>query len=129
MDATVAQPIAVVFAHLTAPARLGDWLVDVGRIEAEASPTLDVGALFALTLRGDGGPLAATGEMIAYEPPWLAAYRLCVGERTYIVRLACSACAGGTRLQIRQGGAHGPLAVDLERLTRALMASGSGGAP
>jgi uncharacterized protein YndB with AHSA1/START domain len=131
VDATLAQPIAAVFAHLAAPAHLGDWLADVQGVQVEVATTwpLDGSAVFGLRLRVDGGALAASGELIAYEPPWLVAYRLCVGERTHIVRLACTASAAGTRLRIHQGGATESLALDLERLRRALRARGAAAAP
>lgn len=127
VDATLAQPIAVVFAHLAAPAHLGDWLTDVqgAPVEVASAPPLDGSAVFGLGLRADGGVRAATGELIAYEPPWLVCYRLCVGEDTHIVRLACTASAGGTHLRIHQGGTPRPLALDLERLRQALTARGA----
>lgn len=36
VDTTLPQPLAAVFAHLAAPAHLGDWLADAPAVEGEA---------------------------------------------------------------------------------------------
>lgn len=124
LDATLPQPLEQVFARLAAPLQLGDWLPEVRRVEATPALLLGLGAVFTLTLRTDGRECVVSGEMIAYEPPWLAAFRLLAGERTHLLRLTCSACADGTRVQIHQADAESPLRVDLDRLARALAMDG-----
>ena len=111
--ATLPVPLDVVFAALTDPSRLGDWLPALSRGPASPVPLLGAGATFTLT----GG----SGEMTAYEPPWLAGYRLFLGSGAVTVRVTCTASAGGTRIHIHQSG-HPPLVIDLDRLGRALAA-------
>jgi len=119
---TVPYPLTAVFEHLAAPARLGDWLSEVVRVEAEAASLLGIGAAFGLTLRQSGSESAARGEMIAFEPPWLAAFGLFIGELTHVLRLTCCTCDGGTRLQVHQDRGDSPLTIDLTRLEQALLA-------
>ena len=122
LDTTLAAPIAALFRRLTTPRRLGEWLPDVVGVEAGGARHPGMGVEFALTLRQDGREVAATGEVVEYEPPWLVAYRLCAGERTHVVRVACTARGEGTHLHIHQGEGDGTLAVDLARLARAVAA-------
>ena len=126
LDVTLAQPIAAVFHHVAAPSRLGDWLDDVAGVEA-ATGLPGVGVMFALTLRRGERLVAATGELVAYEPPWLVAYRLRVGAHTHLVRLTCTVGAGATRLHVHQGESDGALSVDLARLAVAVAAARTAG--
>ena len=71
---------------------------------------------FALILCEDGKEIAATGEVVAYEPPWQVAFRVCGGPRAHLIRVTCTACAGGTRVHVHQRGGGLPLAVDLTGL-------------
>ncbi len=121
-SATIPSPLTVIFEHIAAPSSLGDWLSEVVRVEAEAVSLLGIGTAFELTLRQSGSECAASGEMIAFEPPWLAAFRLCTGERTHVLRLTCCRCDGGSRLQIHQDRGDSPLTIDLTRLGRAPLA-------
>ena len=124
--ATLAQPITAVFQHVANPSRLGDWLGELAGVEAGAAGPADVGVEFALTLRRGARLVAATGELVAYEPPWLVTYRLCVGASTHVVRLTCTAVAGATRLHVHQADGDGALTVDLARLAAAVAAAGAG---
>jgi uncharacterized protein YndB with AHSA1/START domain len=124
--ATLAPPIAAVFRHLADPSRLGDWLGEVAGVGAGASGPPGIGVVFALTLRRGGRLAAATGELVAYEPPWLVTYRLRVGAHTHLVRLECTAGAGATRLRVHQADGDGALTVDLARLAAAIAAAGAG---
>ncbi len=119
VEATLAAPLAAVFDHLAAPERLGDWLIAVMGVAADGTGHPDIGAEFALTLRADGVAVAATGDVVAYEPPWQVAYRLCVGPRQHVVRITCAAHDGGTRVRVAQGGRGRPLAVAVTGLTPA----------
>jgi uncharacterized protein YndB with AHSA1/START domain len=126
--ATLAQPLAAVFHHMAAPEHLGDWLVEVVGVEAGMAWQPGVGAEFALTLCADGRAVAATGEVVAYEPPWLAAYRICVGGHSHVVRIACTVSGGATHLHVHQGDGNAPLAVNLARLARSITALETWGA-
>jgi hypothetical protein len=122
--ATLASPVQAVFAHLASPARLGDWLPEVAPgPDAPALPG-ELGGLFPLTVRADAGEVDATGEVTAFEPPWLVGYRLSAGPRTLWLRVTCAAGDGGTRIHLHQSG-DAPLAVNLNGLQQALAASGS----
>jgi uncharacterized protein YndB with AHSA1/START domain len=111
----LAHPVQAVFGHLAEPARLGDWLPEVTGIRADA------GAVFTLRLRRrDGTTTAATGELIAHEPPWSVAYRLLAGPDTHVLRLTCTATGAGTQVNICQAGPAQPLAIDLARLRQVM---------
>ncbi len=122
--ATLAGPVQAVFAHLASPARLGDWLPEVAPgPDAPALPG-GLGGLFPLTVRADADEVDATGEVTAFEPPWLVGYRLSAGPRTLWLRVTCAAGDAGTRIHLHQSGAA-PLAVNLNGLQQALAASAS----
>jgi Polyketide cyclase / dehydrase and lipid transport len=116
--ATFASPVKAVFGHLADPSRLGDWLSDIS--SADRGPTDGAGADFPLTVHVDGIEVAASGEVTAFEPPWLVGYRLFIGSRTYGLRVTCAAQADGTRIHVHQPDHAAPLIIDLARLTRAL---------
>jgi len=118
--ATFPRPVKAVFGHLADPSRLGDWLPEISAADAGPSGT---GADFPLTVHVDGSTVAASGEMTAFEPPWLVGYRLFIGARTHGLRVTCTAHDGGTRIHVHQHDAATPLTVDLARLTRALAAA------
>lgn len=120
---TLAYPLQSVFDHLAAPARLGDWLPEVTGISAGARPG-QIGAPFAIRIRRDGAELPGAGELIAYEPPWSAAYRLITGPHTHVLRITCDAGDGTTRVHVHQSDDAATLSVDLARLTRALGTAG-----
>jgi hypothetical protein len=124
--ATLAPPITAVFAHVADPSRLEDWLGEVAGVAAGAAGSPDIGVVFGLTLRRGERLVAATGELVAYEPPWLVAYRLRVGAHTQVLRLECTAGAGATRLHVHQADGDGALTVDLARLAAAVAAAGKG---
>ena len=126
LDATLAQPITAVFQHVADPSRLGDWLGDVAGVEAGAAGPAGIGVVFALMLRRGDGLVAATGELVAYVPPWLVTFRLRDGAHTCVVRLECTAGAGATRLHVHQADGDGALTVDLARLAAAIAAAGAG---
>ena len=44
-------------------------------------PSDGTGADFPLTVHIDGIEVAASGEVTAFEPPWLVGYRLFIGSR------------------------------------------------
>jgi uncharacterized protein YndB with AHSA1/START domain len=117
-EAVLAQPLAVVFRFFTSPLRLPAWLPEVTGVQAGDTAPDQAGAVFLLTVRADGQETAGQGELIAYEPPWSAAYRLLAGPHTYVLRLTCTATSGGaTRVRIHQGGSGARLTVDLTSLT------------
>lgn len=117
--AALASPVQVVFWHLADPSRLSDWLVDVAHAAADPVP-VETGTAFALTVRLGTVEVAATGEITAFEPPWLVGYRLFAGSRTLGLRVTCSALAGMARLHVHQPDEDMPLTVDLAGLERAL---------
>jgi hypothetical protein len=123
--ATLAQPLTAVFHLVATPSHLGDWLAEVASVEAGATEPLGVGVVFALTLRRGECLVAATGELVAYEPPWLVSYRLRVGAHTHVVRLACTAGDGASRLHVHLGESGDALTVDLARLAAAVAAPGT----
>jgi hypothetical protein len=126
LSATVAWPLDQVFACLADPSRLGDWLLEVRRVAAAPTLFLGLGVTFTLTLQAESRECAASGEIIAYEPPWLAAYRLFAEEQIHILRLTCRVCPEGTRVQIHQASGKNPLHIDLAGLEQALAADGRG---
>jgi hypothetical protein len=115
-DTTLAQPLAAVFGHLAAPARLADWLPDVAAVQAAAGPPAGIGVTFGLRLRRAGQDIPGTGELITYEPPWSVAYRIVAGSHTFVLRMTCVSSDGATQVRVRQADRAAPLAVDLDRL-------------
>lgn len=118
---TSPSPVRAVFNHLADPSRLGDWLPDVSAVGPDGSG--GNGADFPLTVNVDGIEVAASCEVIAFEPPWLVGYRLFIGPRTHALRITCAAEVGGTRIHVHQPDNAAPLTIDLVRLTRALGAA------
>jgi hypothetical protein len=116
--ATFPSPVKAVFDHLADPSRLGDWLPGIAA--AGPGPSSGTGADFPLTAQVDGIEVAASGEVIAFEPPWLIGYRLFIGARTHGLRVTCTSQDGGTRIHVHQRDEAAPLTIDLARLTRAL---------
>jgi uncharacterized protein YndB with AHSA1/START domain len=116
--ATFPSPVKAVFGHLADPSRLGDWLPDIAT--AGPGPSYGTGADFPLTAHVGGIEVAASGEVTAFEPPWLISYRLFIGSRTHGLRVTCTAQDGGTRIHVHQRDEADPLPIDLARLTRAL---------
>ena len=110
------------FGRFADPARLSDWLHEVvgAPRPAPESPT-GVGDAFPLAMRLDGVGVAGSGEMIAFEPPWLVGYRLFAGARTFGLRVTCTAHAGGAPIRVHQPDGAGPLTVNLARLELALV--------
>jgi len=119
--ATFPSPVKTVFGHLADPSRLSDWLPEISA--AGPGPSGGTGADFPLTVHVDGIEVAASGEVTAFEPPWLVGYRLFVGSRTHGLRVTCTAHDGGTRVHVHQHDGATPLTIDLARLTRALGAA------
>jgi hypothetical protein len=115
-DATLARPLAAVFGHLAAPARLADWLAEVAAVQTEAGPPTGIGVTFGLRLRRGGRDIRGTGELIAYEPPWSVAYRIVAGSHIFVLRVTCVSTDGATEVRIHQADGAAPLAVDLGRL-------------
>ena len=119
--ATFPGPVKAVFGHLADPSRLGDWLPDISVVDA--GPSDSAGTDFPLIVHVDGTELSASGEVTAFEPPWLVGYRLFIGSRTHGLRVTCTAQDGGTRVHVHQRDGAAPLTIDLARLTRALAAA------
>lgn len=128
-EALLAHPLAMVFGCLAAPAGLGDWLPEVTGTGPEAAPAAGIGATFGLRLRHGGAEVAATGELIAYQPPRSVAYRLVAGPRTHVIRLTCTSSGDATRVQIYQADHTAPLAVDLAALGQAMIAGAAAKRP
>jgi uncharacterized protein YndB with AHSA1/START domain len=121
--AALAHPLEGVFQHLATPEHLGDWLPEVARVPA-CPALLGVGGAFSLVLGLDGGQVPATGELIAYEPPWSVAYRLLAGSRVHVLRITCTSGRGLTTVHVHQSEDLPLLAVDLDRLGHALNIAG-----
>ena len=121
--AALAYPLEGVFQHLATPEHLGDWLPEVARTPA-CPALLGVGGAFSLALGLDGEQVPATGELIAYEPPWSVAYRLLAGSRVHVLRVTCTSGRGLTTVHVRQSEDLPWLAVDLDRLGHALNIAG-----
>jgi uncharacterized protein YndB with AHSA1/START domain len=119
-DITVAWPLAVVFGLLATPARLAEWLPGVVAVHADTTAPAGLGTQFALRIRDGDREIPGTGELIGYEPPWSAAYRLITGPVTQVLRLTCTAIDGATRVHIRQAGGPAQLSVDPASLRRFL---------
>jgi Polyketide cyclase / dehydrase and lipid transport len=119
--ATFPRPLRAVFGYLADPSRLGDWLPDLSAVGPGTSDGTEAG--FLLTAHVDGIEVAASGEVTAFEPPWLVGYRLFIGSRTHGLRVTCAAQPGGTRIHVHQPDRAAPLTIDLARLTRALGAA------
>ena len=79
--ARLASPVEAVFGYLADPARLEDWLREVVSAPADPEALPGVGAAFPLAMRLDGICVPGSGEMIAFEPPWLVGYRLFAARR------------------------------------------------
>jgi hypothetical protein len=119
--ASLTSPVEAVFGHLADPARLADWVHEVAAACAGPQSPADIGVIFSFTARAESGEVAASGEVVAFEPPWLVGYRLFIGKETFSLRVTCSAQPGGSRLHIHQPDSAAPLTVDLARLNRALI--------
>jgi uncharacterized protein YndB with AHSA1/START domain len=122
-EVMLAQPLAAVFGHLAAPARLADWLPEVAGVQADAGQPSGIGVTFGLRLRDGDRDIRGSGELIGYEPPWSVAYRLVAGPHTHVLRLTCVSSDDGTRVRVRQADAAVPLAVDLDRLRELICAA------
>jgi hypothetical protein len=101
-----------VFARLADPSRLGDWLPGLAGPPAGPAVQAELGAPWAVTIDGPGGPQAALAELTAFEPLWLVGYRFLIGGQTLTLRVTCTMQAGQTRLHVRQSGDAAPLALD-----------------
>jgi hypothetical protein len=112
------SPVKTVFGHLADPGRLGDWLPGISA--APIGAPRGAGINFPLTADLDGTPVAASGEITAFEPARLISYRFFIGQRSYGLRITCTAQAGGTRIHVHQSDNAIPLTIDLTRLTRDL---------
>jgi hypothetical protein len=109
-----------VFGHLATPARLAEWLPGVVAVHADTMAPVGIGTQFTLRIRHNDREISGTGELIGYEPPWSAAYRLITGPVTHVLRLTCTAIGGATRVHIRQASSPAHLAVDLASLRQLL---------
>ena len=125
--AALTHPLEDVFRRLATPACLDDWLPEVTQVQAGPVPPC-VGDVFSLVLGPDGGKMPATGELIAYEPPWSVAYRLLSEPRVLVLRVTCTSGCGVTTVHIRQSQDLPPLVVDLDRLGRVLDIAGAAAA-
>jgi hypothetical protein len=120
--ARFSSPVETVFGHLADPSRLSDWLHEVAASPGSPESVSGVGAAFPLAMRLDGVGVTGSGEMTAFEPPWLIGYRLFAGARTFGLRITCTAYVGGARIRVHQPDAAAPLTVDLAQLELALAA-------
>ncbi|MFF0270004.1 hypothetical protein [Kribbella sp. NPDC004536] len=120
--ATLPGSVESVFAHVATPGRLGDWLCNVTYIDTGPDAPTGFGTTFTLTLDRVGGELVEA-EVIAYEPPWLIAYRLVACE-PWVLRLTCTAYGDQTRLHLHQTDRPDALTIDLAGLARAFSATG-----
>lgn len=112
--ATLHAPVEQVFARAADPTRLQQWLPDVAQVDIDQTEVIGIGATFAVVLRAGGREQVLEGEVVAYEPPWLVAYRLLLPEPR-LVRLVCTGQAE-TRIHLHQSDGADQLAVDLARL-------------
>lgn len=112
--ATLHAPVERVFSRAADPTQLRQWLPDVAQVDIEPAALIGVGTTFTVVLRADGPECVLAGEVVAYEPPRLIAYRLLLPEPR-LVRLVCTGNAE-TRIHLYQSDTADPLAVDLARL-------------
>jgi len=117
---TLAWPLADVFGHLATPARLTCWLPGVVAVHTDTTAPAGIGTEFTLRIRRGDREFSGTGELIGYEPPWSAAYRLVTGQITSVLRLTCTASGQATRVHVRQADGPALLAVDLASVGRLL---------
>jgi len=114
--ATLAAPLEAVFARLTDPARLGDWLPQLTRVDIDPDQLLGIGIGIAFAVTTDlTGDQRVSCEVAAHEPPWLVAYRLMM-TGPVLIRATCAAHVSGTRVHVHQTDGAQPLHVDLARL-------------
>ena len=71
----VQRPIAAVFAYLSAPDQLPQWLAGVAAADGPPSDGQEVGVTFALQRRTPFDQARSTWEVTAYEPPRSLALR------------------------------------------------------
>jgi len=117
-DAIIAQPITVVFAQLTRLDRWPEWLTAVLEARQTSSGPLGVGATFSARIQEGKHARELAGEIIAYEPPHVVAYRDCAASGMATVRYTLEAVAGGTRVRVTVGTASAPLAAMVMRSVR-----------
>jgi hypothetical protein len=110
--ATLARPVATVFAELATPARLCDWLAEVVRVETDATAVIGIGTALTLTMRKGSTVTVVDGDVVGYESPWLIAYRIFL-PRPRVLRLTCTASHGATRVHLHQTDDEEPLTFDL----------------
>jgi uncharacterized protein YndB with AHSA1/START domain len=89
------KPVAKVWAALTTPERLADWL-------AEAEIELKPGG--AVRLNWNKGAHTMTGRVIAYEPPHVLAWSWPIDGRETVVRFELRADGEGTLLTLTHAG-------------------------
>jgi uncharacterized protein YndB with AHSA1/START domain len=121
--ATLPRPVQATFGRVADPARLADWLPQVQATASGRGVPPGLGTEFRATMQIDGLQVTATGEMVAYEPPWLVGYRMLAEGRTVSLRITCAAQPGGTGIHVHQPDGTTPLTVDLARLNWALAVS------
>lgn len=118
--ATFPCTVQAVFSRVADPSRLGDWLPQIITQAAGTGAPGGAETEFRVTMRVDGAEIAASGEVTAFEPPWLVSYRLFADGHVYGLRVTCTAQPGGTQIHLHQPDSAVPLTIDLARLTRAL---------
>ncbi len=99
---TIRRPIGEVFRFLSQPEHLAAWDGAVRWARRSAGGPLGVGATFAQAIACDGRTEAATGEVVAYEPPHELAWRSDLGSLRTITRITLEATGTGTRLRLRR---------------------------
>jgi uncharacterized protein YndB with AHSA1/START domain len=114
--ATLARPVAAVFADLATPARLCDWLAEVVQVSTDSAAIIGVGTALSLTVLEGGTVRVVDGDVIGYEHPRLVAYRIFLPQPR-VLRLTCTASEGATRIHVHQSDDPAPLTVDLTQLT------------
>jgi uncharacterized protein YndB with AHSA1/START domain len=94
------KPVAKVWAALTTPERLADWL-------AEAQIEFKPGG--AIQLNWNKGAHTMTGRVVAYDPPHVFAWSWPIDGRETVVRFELQADGDGTLLTLTHSGvaAHG----------------------
>lgn len=99
-DVTIERPITLVFAQLT---RLDGWPVWIAAVldaRQTSSGPLDVGATVMARIQEEEHTREVVGEIIAYEPPHIVAYRDSAAWGMATVRYTLEAVAGGTRVRV-----------------------------
>jgi len=112
-DVTIARPITVVFVQLTRLGGWPEWMAAVLEARQTSTGPLGVGATFAARIQEGEHTRELVGEIIAYEPPHVVAYRDSAALGMAAVRYTLEAVVGGTRVRVTVDTAPGAPALSV----------------